>query len=513
MTFLFTDVSGWAYGHLDWLARVQLMPALLSLNVVAIVILVALTLLFGRIYCSVICPLGIYQDFIGRLRKLTAGRKRRKIGLFRYTPARSKARYIVLGAFIFVVLMGLLNIMAVSLASFIEPYSAFGRMVTAFVSPGYDAVNNRLADWSAEQGTYEYTPIHRAFSLAIFIVAALTFVVVTTFAWIGGRDYCNTVCPVGTILGFMSRYAWLRPVINADKCNGCHSCERHCKAKCIDSADKAIDYSRCVACMDCIGQCRQGAISFRHPSRNEAARRVSKVAYIKPSAKPETESERPLNASRRAFLATSGTLTGIILAKGAGKAVEKVTDGGLTPLKERKAPARKVRMVPPGAISQAHINQHCVGCQLCIQACPNGLLTPSTDVMTFMQPVMQYSGEYYCTPECTRCSNVCPAGVFHPLDEAEKSSWKIGTAVVDFDMCLSATGTARCGNCARHCPAGAIEMVPDADGSGMVRPIVNVEACIGCGSCEVHCPVGTVASMSADAPAIYVEGIDRQRLI
>ncbi|MDE6396675.1 MAG: 4Fe-4S dicluster domain-containing protein, partial [Muribaculaceae bacterium] len=359
--------------------------------------------------------------------------------------------------------------------------------------------------------TYTFVTVHRVVSAMIFVIASITFVVVALFAWFTGRGYCNEICPVGTILGFLSRYSWLKPVIDGDKCNGCHSCERHCKSKCIDSANKAIDYSRCVACMDCIGSCRQKAISFRHPSKAEAARKVSEVAYVKPVKNVRNE-ERMVDSKRRAFLATTGLVTGAFIAKAAEKAVGKVTDGGLTPLKDKVSHPRKLRMVPPGAISQAHINQHCVGCQLCIEACPNGLLTPSTDIATLMQPVMDYTNDY-CHPECTACSNICPAGVFHPLDEVAKSSWKIGTAVVDLDACLSANGTDSCGNCERHCPAGAITMAPVSENDSRLMPVINETACIGCGACEFNCPVGSVASMTTDMAAIHVEGVKEQHTI
>ena len=509
MVALFLNAAGWAGQHLDWLAKIQFMPALLSANIIAFLFLIVLTLLVGRLYCSVICPLGIMQDVIIRIRKWTASKTKRKVGLYKYLPPKAFVRRGILILFLIVVLLGLLNVAAVSLASFIEPYSEFGRIVTAFGTPVYDGVNNWLADKSAADGSYTFVTINRVTSTMIFIIASVTFVVVALFAWFTGRGYCNEICPVGTILGFLSRYSWLKPVINSEICNGCHSCERHCKSKCIDSANKAIDYSRCVDCMDCIGVCRQGAIKFRHPSKKEASRKFSNIAYVKPS-KPARETA--VDKSRRAFLTTSGILTGVAVAKAAEKTVGKVTDGGLTPLKDKKPHARKLRMVPPGAISQAHINQHCVGCQLCIEACPNGLLSPSTDLATLMQPVMEYTNDY-CHPECTACSNVCPAGVFHPLDEVAKSSWKIGTAVVNLDACLSANGTDSCGNCERHCPAGAITMAQVSETDSRLMPVVNENACVGCCACEYNCPVGSVASMKDDMAAIYVEGLKEQHSI
>ena len=129
-----------------------------------------------------------------------------------------------------------------------------------------------------------------------------------------------------------------------------------------------------------------------------------------------------------------------------------------------------------------------------------------------MQPHLDFT-DGYCTPECTVCSSVCPVGAFHPVSAEEKSSVKIGTAVVDADACISASKGVKCGSCARHCPAAAIEMVPVAAGSDNLRPAVNEEACIGCGSCEYHCPAGTVEGMDSDRAAIHVEGILKHREI
>lgn len=95
-----------------------------------------------------------------------------------------------------------------------------------------------------------------------FAVAVGTVIVLFILAWRGGRTYCNTICPVGTVLGFLSRYSYFKPVIDTSKCNGCGLCARNCKSSCINPKAHEIDYSRCVACMDCLGKCRQGAINM-----------------------------------------------------------------------------------------------------------------------------------------------------------------------------------------------------------------------------------------------------------
>lgn len=167
-------------------------------------------------------------------------------------------------------------------------------------------------------------------------------------------------------------------------------------------------------------------------------------------------------------------------------------------------------VVPAGAVSLSHLRSHCTACQLCIQNCPGRVLKPQMSLEGFMQPALDFT-KGYCKPECTECSRLCPAGAIKPVSEAQKSSIKVGTAVVDPELCLSASQGEKCGSCERHCPAGAIMMVKGANGN--LRPTVSEEACIGCGSCEYHCPVGTVASMKGAESAIHVEGIMQHRVI
>ncbi|MDE6315310.1 MAG: 4Fe-4S dicluster domain-containing protein, partial [Muribaculaceae bacterium] len=255
-------------------------------------------------------------------------------------------------------------------------------------------------------------------------------------------------------------------------------CARNCKAACIDSKAHSIDYSRCVTCFDCIDKCHQGAISY---TRRRAA---------VPAA------DKPADSSRRRFLAVSAT----VAVTAATKAQEKITDGGLAAITDKKIPERKTRIVPPGAKSIRHLTSHCTACQLCVSVCPNGVLRPSSGLATLMQPESSYE-RGYCRPECTRCSEVCPSGAISPITAAEKSAIQIGHAVWIKENCLPLTDGVACGNCARHCPAGAITMVPsDADNENSPKiPVVDTERCIGCGACENLCP-------SRPFSAIYVEG-------
>ena len=482
ITLLFLDFTGTIHAWFGWMARVQFLPAVLSLNLGVIILLVALTLVFGRVYCSVICPLGVLQDVAGWLGK------RHKHNRYTYSPAISWLRWGVFLLFIVATVAGIGSVTAL-----LAPYSSYGRMASNLFAPVYQCCNNLFAYIAERVDSYAfYDKSIWLKSLPTFIIALVTFVIVVTLAWRNGRTYCNTICPVGTLLGFLSRFAWFKPVIDTSKCVNCRKCERNCKAACIDLKRHEIDYSRCVACMDCIGQCNKGAISYAHrPATHNAVANGT-----------ETEKGN-VDESKRRFLTTTALLATTAALKSQGKKV----DGGLAVIEDKKIPNRATPIIPPGAKSARDFYQHCTGCQLCVSVCPNDVLRPSGKLTTLMQPEMSYE-RGYCRPECTKCSDVCPTGAIRPISVAEKSSRQIGHAVWIKANCIPLTDGVECGNCARHCPSGAIVMVPSEAGNpdSLKIPAVNVERCIGCGACENLCPARPFS-------AIYVEGSEMHRVI
>ena len=470
ITLLFLDFTGTLHHWLSWLAKIQFLPAVMALNVVVVVALIALTLIFGRIYCSVICPLGVFQDLLARFH-----RKKHK---YSYSKEVRWLRYPVLGVFVIAAVAGI-----GSLFQLLAPYSAYGRIATMIFQPIWKACNNLLAMAAEHYESYAfYSTDTWMRSLPVLIIAAVTLVVLFVLAWRGGRTYCNTICPVGTILSFFARFSWFKVRFDADKCKNCSLCSKNCKSSCIDFKTHTVDYSRCVVCGNCIDNCKFGALKYSNERSEVRGER-------------NAQKDSP-DSSRRSFLVASAMMAGAAMAQ----KKEKLMDGGLAEIEDKVTPERQTPLTPPGSLSFDHFAQRCTGCQLCVSECPNQVLRPSNDLMHLMLPEMSYE-RGHCRPECTRCSEVCPAGAIKPVDKAEKSSIQIGHAVWIKKNCVVLTDEVSCGNCARHCPAGAIEMVPlnpDDEKSPMV-PAINENACIGCGACEYVCP-------SRPFSAIYVEG-------
>lgn len=476
ITLLFLDFTGTIHAYFGWLAKIQFLPAFLAMNIGIVIGLILLTFIFGRLYCSVICPLGIMQDIFGRFGRI--GKKKK----YRYTFSKNHAILRVILLIAFSIALAIPGISAI--AHLIAPYSAFGRIAANLLAPVYALGNNCLAYFAERADSYMFYHVDvwmkSAFS---FIVAALTLIVLAVLAWRNGRTWCNNICPIGTILGYISKYSIFKPHIDTEKCKNCGLCTRSCKAACIDSENHTIDYSRCVDCFNCIDTCKHGAISY-------CRRTISQSAS---NGEPDK--------SKRAFLTTSA----LFLAGATVKAQEKKVDGGLAMIQDKQIPNRRIPPKPAGAQSLKHFTNSCTACQLCVSVCPNNVLRPSSDISSLMQPEMQFT-DGYCRPECTRCSEVCPTGAIMKITPAEKSSTQIGHAVWIMHNCIVETDGVQCGNCARHCPVGAISLVSSQSNPNLKIPAVNAERCIGCGECEYICPARPFS-------AIYVEGNEVQREI
>ena len=475
VTLLFLDFTGALHGWLGWMAKVQFLPAVLALNVAVIVGLVLLTLVFGRVYCSVICPLGVFQDGVSRLR-VNALRRRKNRKPYHYKKENKWLRYGIWVLFVVALIAGVQALVAL-----LAPYSAWGRIVQNLFQPVYLWINNLFAAIAERAGSYAfYDKEVWLRSLPTFIVAVVTLVLVVVLAWRGGRDYCNSVCPVGTTLSFFSRFAMFRPTIDTDKCKKCKQCEYNCKASCIDVENQKIDYSRCVDCFNCLDNCKFGGLKYKFAWGRKSS-----------SAASRDDKDAAGDNGRRAFIA------GTALAVGAAtlKAQEKKVDGGFATLLDKEVPERDIPITPPGSRSVKDFYKRCTACQLCVAECPNNVLRPSTDLQHLMQPEMSYE-RGYCRPECTRCSELCPAGAIRKITREEKTQYHVGTARVNRTLCVAEKGVS-CGNCARHCPAGAIMMVKNGD-SDIRIPTVDEAKCIGCGACENLCPARPISAITVN---------------
>ena len=480
MTVLLLGMSPMLVKWLGWMPEIQLLPAVLAMNVVVVAALMVATLIFGRIYCSVVCPLGIMQDIIARLGH--SGRRKP----YAYAKAHTVLRLLFLAILVVTLLAGV-----GAVAALLAPYSTFARMVTHLLQPLWMWATTMFA--GADDGSQGMPPEPWLRTWQALALSLVSMTVIAVMAWRWGRLWCNTVCPVGTVLGFLSRFSWLKARFNAESCRHCGKCTSHCKSGCINDKTLTIDHSRCVVCGNCLSQCEFGALRYAGGKLIHDERKAVTAASTRKDDAPDP--------SRRAFLIATGMLATAAVAEKAG-----AMDRGMGVLAGRKIPSRKTPVLPPGSLSAENMARRCTACQLCVSKCPHQVLRPSTRLLTFMQPEMSFE-RGWCSPRCTRCSRVCPTGAIQPITREEKATLKRGEAQWIERNCLPMTDGGFCGLCAMSCPTKAITMVERSNGRGIVQvPSVNASLCVGCGACENACP-------ARPFPAIYVEGSATQKVL
>ncbi|MCE5179243.1 MAG: 4Fe-4S dicluster domain-containing protein [Porphyromonadaceae bacterium] len=470
ITLYFLDFRGFLPESFSFLAKIQFIPALLAVNILILASLLLLTLLFGRVYCSSICPMGVYQDVVAWLSKKFVRKKK-----YTYSKAKNILRWSILAATVVAFIFGF-----AFLVGLLDPYGAYGRMVTHLLRPAYLAGNNLLEAIFTTFNNYAFYKVS-IYSLSLFssVTALITLGVIGYLAWRNGRTYCNTICPVGTTLGFLSKYSLFKVRFVDDKCNMCGLCTMKCKASCIDSKNKQIDYSRCITCFNCIEVCNRDAMKYQ---------------FVK---NPVTMA-KPVNDSRRRFLSAS-----LVTGLAAGNLIAQEVTNGLLQKKELK---RQVPIAPPGAVSFDHLREKCISCHLCVSKCPSHVIKPAFleyGLGGIMQPKL-YFDRGFCNYDCTICGDVCPTGAIHPLTKEEKNHTQMGQVQFIIENCIVYYDETSCGACSEHCPTQAVHMVPYK--GALTIPETDTSICVGCGGCEYVCP-------AIPFKAIYVEGLTTQNII
>lgn len=476
ITLFFLDFRELMPQSLHFLAKIQFIPALLSLNLIILGSLLVLTFIFGRIYCSSICPMGIYQDIVGWLSKKAKRKKR-----YTYSPAKTILRYttllvVTLGfLFGFTFLLGLL-----------DPYGAYGRIVTHLFRPFYLAGNNLLESIFTQFNNYTFFRVS-IYSLSIFstIIALITLLGIGFLAWRNGRTFCNTLCPVGTVLGFVSRFSLFRVQFDNIKCNSCGLCAMKCKASCIDSKKLTVDYSRCINCFNCIDACKRDAMHYKP------------IWSKKSETKKEFSVDTAVDQSKRRFISATFTT---------GLAATSMLAQATTSILSKRELKRQQPIAPPGVQNIDRLLQKCISCHLCVTECPSHVIKPALfeyGLGGIMQPKL-YFDHGFCSYDCTVCGDVCPTGAILPLTKEEKHHTQMGQVNFILENCIVYYDETSCGACSEHCPTQAVSMIPYK--GTLTIPHIEPSICVGCGGCEYVCP-------AIPFKAIYVEGLKEQQII
>jgi len=469
INLFFLDFAGFLPLGFHSVTKIQLVPALLALNVEVLVILLVLSLVFGRVYCSFICPMGVYQDVVAWLSKKFTKKKK-----YTFSKAMTVLRWTVLAATVIAFIFGF-NF----LVGLLDPYGAYGRIVTHIFRPAYLAGNNLLEYIFSSFDNYTFYKVG-IYSLGVLstLIALVTLVGIGLLAWRNGRTWCNTICPVGTVLGFISRYSLFRLQFDDDKCNSCGLCAMKCKASCINSKDKQIDYSRCVTCFNCIEACNRSAMKYAPYKWKKTVTNV-----------PENKT---VDESKRRFLSAT-VVTAVAATSLMGQKVASITG--------KRALKRNLPIVPPGGLNVENLQEKCISCHLCVSKCPSHVIKPAFTeygLGGMMQPRL-YFDHGFCNYDCTVCSDVCPSKALRPLTVEQKHQTQVGQVHFIRHNCIVFTDETNCGACSEHCPTQAVHMVPYK--GVLTIPETDVSICVGCGGCEYVCP-------AKPYKAIYVEGLE-----
>ncbi len=444
-----------------------------TLAATGFIVVLLVTLLFGRVYCSFVCPLGLLQDVVSWL-----ARKVNKKNVQRSGPRHDIIRFSILAVSVLSLIAG-----STLLVNVLDPFSSAGRILTHLVRPFVYMGNNLLAGISERLNLYWVNPVDLPpQSIPAILLGVGTLGVVGWLAYTRGRFYCNVLCPVGALLGLLSRFAVLKVAIDNGDCTSCGLCEKACKGGCIDRKKRTVDFDRCVGCFNCFDVCPRDDMFFASPWRKQ----------IEPV---------PSDQGRRSFLRRSSASMAFFLVMDGGK---KVVPTKLTTVRT----GSPLPVAPPGARTLDHFTSTCTACHLCVSACIANVLQPSLfeyGVGGVFQPRMDFHSGY-CNYDCTACGDVCPSGALFPLAKEQKKLTQLGIAKFVKDNCIVNTEHTDCGACSEHCPTKAVTMVKFME--KLVIPEVREEFCIGCGACEHACPTKPFKAIYVNANRVH--GVAKQ---
>jgi len=479
LTFLFLDIGAFVPALVsNILVSVQIVPSLtrafklLTLTSLGLLVVFLLTLGFGRVYCSSLCPLGTLQDVVIRI-----ARRNRKRRWFRYKKAPFLLHYSLLAVSAVAFVGG-----SVLLLNLLEPFSNFGRVLSTLAHPVIVLANNAVAFVFEGFGHYSVPTLSVRFvNAGAFLFPVVFLVVVVYLSYNYGRLFCNSLCPAGALLGLLSRVSLFRIVIDEETCTECNLCEKVCKARCIEADTKRLDFSACVGCFNCIDVCPSVGLKYEAWWKKKAALAVG------------------VDQGRRTFMNAA-------LASAVAAALPRtVADDTLAARTPTFDESRRNPVVPPGALGVEHFSSYCTACHLCISICPAQVLYPSFleyGVAGVFQPKMDYNVSY-CTYECNLCTQICPSGAILPVDVPAKKLIQIGKASFVKEDCIVITKKKDCGACAEHCPTKAVKMVPYEN--KLMLPELNNDICVGCGACEHSCPTTPRKAIYVVANHVHLE--------
>lgn len=452
-------------------------------------LILAITLLFGRVFCNWICPYGSLHQFIGWL--FNIGSARNRIGDNRYRSIY----FLKYGILIVLLLMAFMGALQIGL---LDPiclmYRSFATAVAPATDMAIDAVSLKAHSLSLDTlwlDNLKFGPgVTRRIFVGSFWIGLMITGLVALNLWIP-RFFCRVLCPLGALLGVFSRFALFRINRDVHKCTDCNLCLTRCEG----AADPqgAVRLSECFACMNCIDDCPEDALSF------SLVQLDTKQVVPAPEVSP-----------RRALFAGVAGLLAYPFIKTHGFDTDENFSGSL--------------IRPPGSVEESEFLSKCIKCDQCINACPTNVLQPATfeeaGIESLWTPVMKFDIGH-CQLKCTLCSEVCPTGAIRKITVEEKMGKgrfeeqgpiRLGTAFYDVGRCLPHAMEIPCVVCEEVCPVSpkAIQTkdVETKDVFGNVvllnKPFIVPDLCIGCGICQTECPV-------KDERAVYVTAVGESR--